>query len=173
MTRTANPTSVTAKTLAADTGESVVSSKKCVGIHEVWTVSAHAFRDILDQHGFMPIIGSPSEIPNCAGGFSTDSSDAILLKELKSIIQEHSTDRLFSILQTVRMSRVLRNLICRSPPRPSFSSLTLTLAFTLQLGILRFNKAGCVQETSCFGPFRYLYRSALCMESTSARSICL
>ena len=118
MTRTANPTSVTAKTLAADTGESMVSSKKCVGIHEVWTVSAHAFRDILDQHGFMPIIGSPSEIPNCAGGFSTDSSDAILLKELKSIIQEHSTDRPFSILQTVRMSQVLRNLICRSPPRP-------------------------------------------------------
>ena len=38
--------------------------------------------------------GSPSETDD--PGFLTDSSDAVLLKELKSIIQEHSTHRPFS-----------------------------------------------------------------------------
>lgn len=36
-------------------------------------------------------IGTPSE--NRDPGFSTESSDAILLKELKSMIQEHSAHR--------------------------------------------------------------------------------
>lgn len=55
MTWTTNPTSVTAKILAADTGKSVVSSKKSlVRIHEVRTVSAHVFKEVFDRHGFMP-----------------------------------------------------------------------------------------------------------------------
>lgn len=41
------------------------------------------------------VLGTSSETLNCDPGFLTDSLDAILLKELKSIVQEHSIDRSF------------------------------------------------------------------------------
>ena len=44
--------------------------------------------------------GTPSEKSDYDPEFFTDSStDAILLKELKSIIQEHSTHRLFPFFE--------------------------------------------------------------------------
>ena len=45
------------------------------------------------------VIGTPSEVHDPE--FLTDSSDAILLKELKSIIQEHSTHRLSFVLRAI------------------------------------------------------------------------
>jgi len=62
--------------------------------------------------------GTPSEKSDYDPGFLTDSStDAVLLKELKSIIQEHSTHRPFSILRAVYRNRGLNDLLHRPPPR--------------------------------------------------------
>jgi len=62
--------------------------------------------------------GTPSEKSDYDPGFLMDSStDAILLKELKSIIQEHSTHRPFSILRAVCRDVRLNKLLHRSPPR--------------------------------------------------------
>lgn len=48
----------------------------------------------LSEYSKKAAIGTPPGTYD--SGFLTDSSDAILLKELKSIIQEHSTHRPFS-----------------------------------------------------------------------------
>ena len=60
-------------------------------------------------------IGTSSETLNCDPGFLTGSSDAILLKELKSIIQEHSIDRTFFIPRAIYGVEGLKDILYRSP----------------------------------------------------------
>jgi len=65
-------------------------------------------------HSIRTAIGTPSEGHD--PGFFTDTSDTILLKELKSIIQEHSTHRLFFVLRVVDGVKSLKTILRRSPP---------------------------------------------------------
>ena len=51
----------------------------------------------LRDYSIRTFIGTLSEVPKYDPEFLTDSSDGILLKELKSMIQEHSTNRSFFI----------------------------------------------------------------------------
>ena len=80
---------------STDAGERLCSSRRVADRRPIPSQVPFRGMPLTRDHSKRMVIGSPSEKPDDDAGFLTDSSNAILLKELKSIIQEHSTHRPF------------------------------------------------------------------------------